>query len=498
MHNLLATTATQRERTMPDDLQQHWAAGYCATTIGPSDCSRGAMGSWTLSSIEASSVAHAAAACVRRCRACERCRYVSVSAAWKDCSWFHSCVGVDNLNNHPQTFMTTAVTPQLPAEPLPTVLPRIPPSWHKTMREGRAARRHEINSTVFRSLRKLRGSSWFAYLDAIYGVSSLTFPFALSHLEFFWVLDKPLPKHFYDPALPSHLGQVALGMSTFWSKAQQGDRENPSLGDVFELVEGPPKSLFVYLFPAMAGWGSTLAMSGRGRTIVPFRYDRGFPNDAKVEGVHTGWSERSGRCGYWLYLARGSGIYLALGQTMVFAEQSDALDFFTGCETAGNCSTYEKKQPKIIDGRHVLDRPFRREIYLRARARGLDTLQFTHRSEGMYRFEIVDLRVPDGKVTDSCGYRPALSAGWKGTRPCACDPRKEVLNCDRRGATALRAAARLQGFSETLPVKQLRRETGKSARLQSRQAKKQGKVARGQDQEVESIAHGWTAKKRLH
>ena len=62
------------------------------------------------------------------------------------------------------------------------------------------------------------------------------------------------------------------------------------------------------------------------------------------------------------------------------------------------------------------------------------------------------MRVPDGKVTDSCGYRPALSAGWRGTRPCACDPRKEALNCDRRGATALRAAARLQGFSEDLPV----------------------------------------------
>ena len=391
-----------------------------------------------------------------------------MSAAWKDCSWFHSCVSADDLNNHPQTFMTTAVTPQLPAEPLPTVLPRIPPSWHNTMREGRAARRHELNSTVFRSLRQLRGSSWFRYLDAIYGVSSLTFPFALSHLEFFWV-DKPLPRHFYDRALPSHMGQVALGDFTFWTREQVGNRENPSLGDVFELAEGPPNSLFVYLFPAMAGIHGA---SGRGRIIVPFRYDRGFPNDAKVEGVHKGWSERSGGCGYWLYLARGSGIYLALGQTMVFAEQIDALDFFTGCEAAGNCSTYENKKPMIIDGHQVLDRPFRREIYVRARARGLDTLQFTHRSESMYRFEIVDLRVPDGKVTDSCGYRPALSAGWRGTRPCACDPRKEALNCDRRGATALRAAARLQGFSEDLPVKQLRRENGK--RRGSSRAKKQG------------------------
>ena len=40
--------------------------------------------------------------------------------------------------------------------------------------------------------------------------------------------------------------------------------------------------------------------------------------------MHTGSSERSKRCGYWLYLARGSGIYLDLGRTMVlFSERID-------------------------------------------------------------------------------------------------------------------------------------------------------------------------------
>ena len=126
-------------------------------------------------------------------------------------------------------------------------------------------------------------------------------------------------------------------------------------------------------------------------------------------------------------------------------------------KTPGNCSAYIKQRTTVVDGRSVLDRPFRREIYLRARARGLDTLQFTHRAEHFYRFEIVDLRVPDGRVTDSCGHRPALSAGWRGTRPCACNGRREVLNCDLRGTAAPRAAAPvLQGFStDTAPVHRL-------------------------------------------
>ena len=76
---------------MPDPPWRGWAAGYCAATSGPSDCAAGDMGSWLLSAAEAVTLKAAAAACVRKCRACSRCKYVSVSAAWNDCSWFHEC-----------------------------------------------------------------------------------------------------------------------------------------------------------------------------------------------------------------------------------------------------------------------------------------------------------------------------------------------------------------------------------------------------------------------
>ena len=65
--------------------------GPCGTASDAGDCSAGTKGSWSMSEREASSWESAAASCVRRCTACDRCRYVSFSTQWKDCSWFFAC-----------------------------------------------------------------------------------------------------------------------------------------------------------------------------------------------------------------------------------------------------------------------------------------------------------------------------------------------------------------------------------------------------------------------
>ena len=65
--------------------------GPCGTASDAGDCSAGTKGSWLMSEREASSWESAAASCVRRCTACDRCRYVSFSTQWKDCSWFFAC-----------------------------------------------------------------------------------------------------------------------------------------------------------------------------------------------------------------------------------------------------------------------------------------------------------------------------------------------------------------------------------------------------------------------
>ena len=65
--------------------------GPCGTASDAGDCSAGTKGSWSMNEREASSWESAAASCVRRCSVCDRCRYVSFSTQWKDCSWFFAC-----------------------------------------------------------------------------------------------------------------------------------------------------------------------------------------------------------------------------------------------------------------------------------------------------------------------------------------------------------------------------------------------------------------------
>ena len=197
-----------------------------------------------------------------------------------------------------------------------------------------------------------------------------------------------------------------MGPTIWWPLPRAGKRDEPQQGDIFVLDQGPPHSLFVYMYPGLAN-PLLDPPTGFGRLAVPFKYEHGFPSHSRVEGVHTGVGERSGGCGFWLYHAPGSGVYLDLGRTQVFAEQWDALVFFTGCDqgapaeneieakTPGNCSAYIKQRTMVVDGRSVLDRPFRREIYLRARARGLDTLQFTHRAEQIDNLTVGHFREAD-------------------------------------------------------------------------------------------------------
>ena len=52
-------------------------------------CARGRQGSWALQGTDASSLAHATAACLALCRGCPRCSYISVAKG--ECGWFAEC-----------------------------------------------------------------------------------------------------------------------------------------------------------------------------------------------------------------------------------------------------------------------------------------------------------------------------------------------------------------------------------------------------------------------
>lgn len=66
------------------------AQGYCSPTAdGRYDCEHGSKGSF--GGVAGRSLAEAARLCVERCAACKRCKFISVSARWADCSWYAHC-----------------------------------------------------------------------------------------------------------------------------------------------------------------------------------------------------------------------------------------------------------------------------------------------------------------------------------------------------------------------------------------------------------------------
>ena len=82
------------------------AVGYCAATDSQSrfDCARSDKGAWDAAAANISSLA----ACVARCRGCQRCRWVSWSAEHGDCSWYYACTTM-HTNHDGASYVTRRV-----------------------------------------------------------------------------------------------------------------------------------------------------------------------------------------------------------------------------------------------------------------------------------------------------------------------------------------------------------------------------------------------------
>ena len=73
--------------------------GHCGETNGLAECASASMGSFGWRSA-LDSWHNALAWCSHACHRCERCRFISLSVEFKDCSWYHSCA-LDELHRPP-------------------------------------------------------------------------------------------------------------------------------------------------------------------------------------------------------------------------------------------------------------------------------------------------------------------------------------------------------------------------------------------------------------
>ena len=129
-----ASAATTRRAMAP---AHAWLSesvqGYCAltTTGDEGDCSGGHSGSFTLEPV--ASVRDRAdnvtvwelliEACLQRCAQCARCRYISASLAFSDCSWAYHC-GAKRLRRDVPDFRSGAARSGVPA------IIQSPDEWH--------------------------------------------------------------------------------------------------------------------------------------------------------------------------------------------------------------------------------------------------------------------------------------------------------------------------------------------------------------------------------
>ena len=127
----LAQHSTTREHvTSARSWLEHSSAGSCGETSWhpPSDqCSCDDSGAFRLQRNETISWMSATTACLLRCKACPRCRHISVSLRWADCSWFSSCTTV---STEVQGFLSGAVHVQPDATSLPKRSPHCDVNAH--------------------------------------------------------------------------------------------------------------------------------------------------------------------------------------------------------------------------------------------------------------------------------------------------------------------------------------------------------------------------------
>jgi len=76
-------------------VEQHIVTpGFCGKTTAAhrsSDCARDDRGTFTMRPGDTATWPAMARACMKQCRKCGQCRYISFSREWSDCSWYSAC-----------------------------------------------------------------------------------------------------------------------------------------------------------------------------------------------------------------------------------------------------------------------------------------------------------------------------------------------------------------------------------------------------------------------
>eukprot|EP00900_Chrysochromulina_parva_P003214 jgi/Chrpa1/12894/Chrysochromulina_OHIO_Genome00020406-RA len=232
----------------------------------------------------------------------------------------------------------------------------------------------------------LRSSPWFHYIDALYGITTMQYPFSLGYLA-----------NFHGRSLPVRLPLVCT----------DGDHLVPRLCDPNHYSYGQYKP---GAYPLQYGdvWRSFRQVNAESDRTKQTVMVRGVPSYSAVEVTHTccDWQERGLSQGLWHYMVPGSGIFFNVGRSLISNDNA-----FQNLRSAHNCQ-----------GDHF-------QVLNCFRTRGFDSIQLPSTFEpntgsgGTKVFEIVNLRDIHNQV-NGC-FDPVHSAGlyfhgYDASLPCRC------------------------------------------------------------------------------
>ena len=246
--------------------------------------------------------------------------------------------------------------------------------------KGSSLDKLRTSDSKWSNLDNLRTSPWYMYLTKIY-----------SDMQLQWMLD---------------MGPI--DMQDFW--IIQPKLLPPSLRSVLPepLPERPSFYLFTVLDPHVSGETSAVYQYqyhgvAAGGLDLNFKLLRGVPDDTWVE-VQRGADSVGAYV--WFYYMKGSGNWLNVGKTLSFIDHANAFERF---RIATPPDDGDQRQTNLAKA---------------ALADGYDSIQFTMRSEEIFKYEIFFLRF------QQVGNNPCVPGiRTRSFVPCSCNPLLTYLNC---------------------------------------------------------------------
>ena len=125
--------------------------------------------------------------------------------------------------------------------------------------------------------------------------------------------------------------------------------------------------------------------------------------------------------GAWYYAARGSGIFINMGNTRAYPTHAVAMRDLLPDETFS--------MQGIIDrGRKDKDYQIYERLFKKAHSMGIDTLQFTQTCNTVCSQEI-EIIETGGHGKYVCAVAVQMATGWNASKPCACSANLSQVQC---------------------------------------------------------------------